>query len=97
MKSHTLAPITRASSLTEQLGIHDLSEQELEQVAGAQGYSPYHGNGRNDHDNGRNDHDNGRNDHDHDWYYGHRRGWDHDHHHRWDYKRGWCYTSGWLR
>ncbi|GHO65201.1 hypothetical protein KSC_040930 [Ktedonobacter sp. SOSP1-52] len=76
MKSHT-------SSLIEQLGIHDLSEQDLEQVVGAQGY--------------RHDHDYGRNDHNHDWYYGHKHGWDHDHHHRWDSKRGWCYTSGWYR
>ncbi|GHO51785.1 hypothetical protein [Ktedonobacter robiniae] len=84
MKSHTLAPITRASSLTEQLGIHDLSEQDLEQVVGAQGYS-------HDHDYGRGY------DYHHDWYYGHKRGWDHDHHHRWDSKRGWCDISGWRR
>ncbi|GHO76813.1 hypothetical protein KSD_45840 [Ktedonobacter sp. SOSP1-85] len=75
MKSHTLAPITRASSLTEQLGIHDLTEQELEQVAGAQGYG--------------HDHDYGRNDHDHDWD-DHRRGWGWHYYNRgWHYSRGW--------
>ncbi|EFH88093.1 hypothetical protein [Ktedonobacter racemifer] len=73
MKSHTLAPITRASSLTEQPGIHDLTEQELEQAVGAHG---------DDHD-----YDRGRNDHDHDRDDYHRGGWGYNH--GWDYNRGW--------
>ncbi|EFH85110.1 hypothetical protein [Ktedonobacter racemifer] len=74
MKSHTLAPITRDSSLTEQVGIHDLTEQELEQVVGTQGYG-------HDHDHDWDDHRR------YDWDDHHRRGWGYNH--DWDYNRGW--------
>ncbi|WP_220191751.1 hypothetical protein [Ktedonospora formicarum] len=77
MKSHISSP-------REQLEIFELTEHELEQVVGAQGYSQNQNHGRHY-------------DYQHDWSYGHKHGWDHDHHHRWDSKRGWCYSSGWIR